>query len=173
MIIASFAVRWFAALAWPINCSGEGQLRRVLQQWSFSGRSVHVGTPASFCSCLAAEHIRERVARINVCLFCIDIARSFIIKSKLSQAKCDALDDYETSPLFSDAERAALDYVTELTRDKDVKPATFQRLAQHFSERQICEIVWLVASEHIYNITNIGLNIHSDMLCALAKRRTA
>src|SRR3974390_1185505 len=57
--------------------------------------------------------IRERVARINVCLFCVDIARSFIIGSKLSQAKCDALDEYETSPLFSDAERATLDYVTE------------------------------------------------------------
>jgi hypothetical protein len=26
-------------------------------------------------------------------------------------------------------------------------------------------MVWLVASEHFYNLTNIGLNIHSDMLC--------
>jgi hypothetical protein len=34
-----------------------------------------------------------------------------------------------------------------------------------FSERAICEIVWLVASEHFYNMSNIGLNIHSDMLC--------
>jgi alkylhydroperoxidase family enzyme len=117
--------------------------------------------------------IRERVARINVCLFCIDIARSFIIKSKLDEAKFDALDEYATSSLFSGAERAALDYVTELTRDKEVKPTTFQQLSQHFSERQICEIVWLVASEHVYNITNIGLNIHSDMLCDLAMKRTA
>jgi hypothetical protein len=31
--------------------------------------------------------------------------------------------------------------------------------------------VWLVASEHFYNITNIGLNIHSDMLCDIAKSR--
>ena len=109
--------------------------------------------------------IREQVARINVCLFCIDIGRSFTIKAKMNQAKFDALEEYGTSPLFSDAERAALDYVTELTRGKQVSPETFARMSQHHSERAICEITWLVASEHLYNITNIGLNIHSDMLC--------
>jgi len=31
-------------------------------------------------------------------------------------------------------------------------------------ERGICEIVWLIASEHHFNLTNIGLNIHADML---------
>jgi alkylhydroperoxidase family enzyme len=114
------------------------------------------------------------VARINVCLFCIDIARAIIIKSKLNEAKFNALNDYATSPLFSEAERALLDYVTELTRDRKVNPRTFERMASFYSERQICEIVWLVATEHVYNISNIGLNIHSDMLCDLAlQKKTA
>ena len=90
----------------------------------------------------------------------------------MNEAKFDALDEYQTSSLFTEAERAALDYVTELTRDKKVTPETFKRMSRHFSERQICEIVWLVASEHLYNLTNIGLNIHSDMLCDLAKRNS-
>lgn len=115
--------------------------------------------------------VRERVARLNVCLFCIDIGRAFVIKESMNEAKFDALEDYHTSPLFSEAERAALDYVTELTRFKHVDPGTFDRLADHFSERQICEIVWLVASEHYYNISNIGLNIHSDMLCDINRNR--
>ncbi|HEY1948422.1 MAG TPA: hypothetical protein VGG97_15540 [Bryobacteraceae bacterium] len=115
--------------------------------------------------------IREQVARLNVCLFCIDIGRSFTIKASMNQAKFDALEDYATSPLFSDAERAALDYVTELTKNKRVDPNTFANLSRHFSERAICEIVWLVASEHLYNMTNIGLNIHSDMLCDISKMK--
>jgi alkylhydroperoxidase family enzyme len=115
--------------------------------------------------------VRERVARLNVCLFCIDIGRAFVIKSKMNEAKFDAMEDYATSPLFSDAERALLDYVTELTRDKKVDSETFARLAKHYSERAICEIVWLVASEHVYNMTNIGLNIHSDMLCDIARKK--
>jgi alkylhydroperoxidase family enzyme len=110
------------------------------------------------------------VARINICLFCMDIGRSFTVKATMNQAKFDALEHYQTSPLFTEAERAALDYVTELPRNKKVSPATFTRLARHYPEREICEIVWLVASEHLYNMTNIGLNIHSDMLCDITRK---
>src|SRR6185437_6046498 len=105
--------------------------------------------------------IREEVAHINICEFCMDIGRSFVVKARMNEAKFDVLPEYKTSPLFSEAERAALDYVTE---------ETFERLRRHYSERAICEIVWLVASEHFYNITNLGLNIHSDMLCDLARK---
>jgi len=114
--------------------------------------------------------IREQVARINVCLFCMDIGRAFTVKSSMNEAKFDALEDYAASPLFTDAERAALDYVTELTKEKKVNPDTFARVSRYYSEREICEIVWLVASEHFYNMTNIGLNIHSDMLCDISRR---
>jgi alkylhydroperoxidase family enzyme len=114
--------------------------------------------------------IREQVARINVCLFCMDIGRAFTIKASMNQAKFDALEQYRTNDLFTEAERAALDYVTELTKEKRVSPDTFARLSRHYSERAICEIVWLVASEHLYNMTNIGLNIHSDMLCEISRK---
>jgi hypothetical protein len=62
-------------------------------------------------------------------------------------------------------------YGTELTKEKKVSPDTFARMSGHYSEREICEIVWLVASEHFYNMSNIGLNIHSDMLCDISRMR--
>jgi len=117
--------------------------------------------------------VRERVARINGCSFCVDIGRWYAIQSGMNAAKFDALEEYRSNPAFTEAERAMLDYVTELTREKKVDGATFARMAKHYSEREICEIVWLVASEHIYNLTNIGLNIHSDMLCDLNRARRA
>lgn len=113
--------------------------------------------------------IRQQVARINICLFCMDTSRWAAVNASMNEARFDALDEYATSPLFTDAERAALDYVTELTKDKQVNPATFARMARYYSEREVCEIVWLVASEHLYNLTNIGLNIHSDMLCKIKR----
>jgi alkylhydroperoxidase family enzyme len=116
--------------------------------------------------------VREQVARINVCEFCMDIGRALAIKASMNEAKFDALAEYRTSPLFNDAERAMLEYVTELTRDRRVNRETFARMAEFYSERQICEIVWLAASEHLYNITNIGLNIHSDMLCDISRRKS-
>jgi alkylhydroperoxidase family enzyme len=112
--------------------------------------------------------VRERVASTNSCLFCMDTQQWYVQhKSPQNLARLDALPEYQTSPLFSDAERAALDYATELTRDKHVAAESFARLRHHYREREICDIVWLVASEHLYNMTNHGLNIGSDDLCEL------
>ena len=113
--------------------------------------------------------IRVWVSQLNVCRFCIDASRSAVIAGSMNEVKFDALDHYQTSPLFTEADRAALDYATELTRDKQVNPATFARLSAFYSEREICEIVYLIASEHLYNLTNIGLNIHSDQLCDIRR----
>ena len=115
--------------------------------------------------------IREQVASINACTFCMDAARWYVMTKKPGDlARLDALPQYPTSPLFTEAQRAALDYATELTRDRQARPDTFARLAGHYSEREICDIVWLVASEHLNNLTNIGLGIGSDGLCELAQR---
>lgn len=116
--------------------------------------------------------VREQVASINACHFCMDAARYYALKESIDVTRFDALPQYRTSALFSEAERAALDYATELTQEKLVSPETFERLSHSFSERQICEIVWLVASEHLYNVSNIGLNIGSDGLCEVPQSRT-
>jgi alkylhydroperoxidase family enzyme len=112
--------------------------------------------------------VGQQVSQLNGCGFCIDLQRWFVArKTSEMLGLFEALPRYTTSPLFSDAERAALDYATELTLRKHVAPDTFSALARHYNERQICEIVWLVASEHIYNLTNHGLNIGSDGLCRI------
>ena len=129
------------------------------------------GKVASLDKKLALSHdtamlIRERVASINGCLFCMDATRYAALKKSMNnKGKFDALDQYRSSSLFTDPERAALDYVTELTRDKLVSADTFARLASFYSEREICDIVYVVASEHLYNMNNIGLNIGSDGMC--------
>jgi alkylhydroperoxidase family enzyme len=118
--------------------------------------------------------IRQRVASINVCLFCTDAARFYATKQSPENAeRFDALGEYRTSPLFTEAERAALDYATELTSNKEVKPATFERLARFYGDREICDIVWLIASEHLYNMSNIALNIGSDGLCEIGPKKLA
>jgi alkylhydroperoxidase family enzyme len=114
--------------------------------------------------------IRHQVARINICEFCMDAGRFAAIQATLNEDKLEALGAYPTSRLFTDAEKSLLDYVTELTSKKKVSQQTFANLANFYSEREICEIVYLVASEHLSNITNIGLNIHSDMLCSIARK---
>jgi alkylhydroperoxidase family enzyme len=114
--------------------------------------------------------IRHLVALINVCEYCIDIGRFKAMKELMNEEKIDAVGAYKMSPLFTDAEKSALHYATELTKDKKVRQETFSRLRIYYSERQVCEIAFLVATEHLINLTNIGLNIHSDKFCDLSKR---
>lgn len=119
-----------------------------------------------------ATLIRARVASLNMCMWCVDGQRWFVTrKTPQELPKLDALEDYQTSPLFDDKQRAALDYATELTERKHVTQETFARLWRHCSEREICEIVWLVSSEHLYNLGNLGLGIGSDGLCEIGKSR--
>lgn len=113
--------------------------------------------------------IRQHVAQLNTCLFCMDASRAASIKASMNEEKFNALASYGASPIFSEAEKAALDYVSELTKDKKAGRQTFDTLARFFSAVEICEIVYLVSSEHLFNLTNIGLNIHSDMLCDISK----
>jgi alkylhydroperoxidase family enzyme len=115
--------------------------------------------------------VRQQVASLNTCHFCMDATRLYEMTHSGNTGRSDALPEYRTNPLFTEAERAALDYATELTREKKVAPDTFARLKSHYSEREICDVVWLVASEHLYNITNNGLNIGSDGLCELNAQR--
>ncbi len=111
-------------------------------------------------------------SRINGCDFCSDLARSMVIRERLSEMKLDALADYRTNPIFSERERAALNYVEEATRNKRVSEETFAALRKNFTEREIVEITWLNAIENYYNLINLPLGIGSDGFCALARAAT-
>ena len=167
-LVYFFAKRQFGKVATPITVFSSRLPTAFL---SVYGKVSKLDKKLQLPSATATL-VREQVASLNTCLFCMDAARWFAIKeSPTNGPRFDALADYRTSPLFTDAERAALDYATELTTEKAVDPETFARLARHYREREICEIVWLVASEHLYNVSNIGLNIGSDGLCELASSR--
>jgi alkylhydroperoxidase family enzyme len=115
--------------------------------------------------------VRARVDSINMCTWCMDAGRWYAINNAPHiVAKLDAIDEYQTSTLFSDEERAALDFASELTGHKHVSPDTFERLSRHYPEREICEINWVVATNHLFNINNLGLGIGSDGLCEINRR---
>ncbi len=112
--------------------------------------------------------IRARIDGINTCAWCMDAGRWYAITNLPHLvARLDAINEYQTSPLFSHEERAALDFATELTEHRHVSPDTFETLLRHYSEREICEINWIVSTNNLMNINNLGLGIGSDGLCEL------
>ena len=114
--------------------------------------------------------IRHHVAQINKCTFCMDIGIALAIEGKKYSEKFYHLEEINSNPLYSEAERAAIAFADELTRLKQVSDRTFDGLKNHFSEREIVEMAWLVATEHYYNIMNVAFDIESDGLCDIKKR---
>lgn len=92
------------------------------------------------------QHVAFMASSAAGCRYCQAHTSSGAVVRGGDPAKVEALFDFESSPLFSDAERAAL----RLARDAALQPnATtpedFADLARHFSDAQAVEIVAVVS----------------------------
>lgn len=68
------------------------------------------------------------------------------LQQGIDENKLAAVWEYQTSPLFDDAERAALDLaIATASQPNDVTDALFDRVKLHWTEGQIVEIVALVS----------------------------
>ncbi len=109
-----------------------------------------------------------RTAQMVGCPFCIDIISSISAKEGISDEQMAAVGDFERSPLFTAAERAALRYTEEVCRTPVNVPAPiFAELKRHFNPTQIAELTAQVALENLRSRFNRALEIPSDGFCTL------
>ena len=106
---------------------------------------------------------------MNGCSFCIDLGQRLAQEKQVSLEKFFALQEYRTNPLFSGKEKAALQYVEEVTRNRAATPETFEQLRTFFSDDEIVDITWLNAVENYYNLIARPLGLSSDGLCAIKR----
>ncbi len=89
------------------------------------------------------SHVASRAAG---CRYCMAHTADGAAKLGVDQHKLDAVWDYQTSPLFSAAERAALDVAVAAGGVPNaVTDEMFLELRKHWSEEQIVEIVGVIA----------------------------
>ena len=89
------------------------------------------------------------------CLYCRAHTGTSAMRHGVSAEKLAALPDYRSSPLYSEAERAAIDFAfAAASQPNDVDDATFARLRTHWSEGQIVEILGVVALFGFFNRWN-------------------
>jgi len=111
--------------------------------------------------------IQTYIASVNGCAFCIDIAKANLQNEQTESEKLNELLKFEESDHFTEAEKAALAYADEATRNKHVADEIFERLRNHFSEKENVQITMINAIENFYNLMNAPMNIDSDELCEL------
>lgn len=85
-----------------------------------------------------------------------------------SQEKIARVADAATSALFSERERAALEYAEAMTvTGRRVDDTLFARLRAHFSAAQIVELTAAVALENFRSKFNTALGIEAQGFCVL------
>ena len=111
------------------------------------------------------------VAKGHGCEFCADFLLAEALRANLGREKFAHFEEFETHPAFDPAERAAIAYAQALSVDRSVPADILMRLRQHFSEREVIEIVWLAALESYFNAMAVPLGLKSDRLAALATEK--
>ena len=81
----------------------------------------------------------------------------------VSTEKLKALNDYAKSPLFTDAERVALEYADAITvTRRDVDDELFARVRWHYDDDTIAELTMIIAWENASSRFNRAFRIPSQ-----------
>jgi len=88
-------------------------------------------------------HVASRAAG---CQYCMAHTAGGALLFGIDPKKVEALWDFRTSPLYSEAERAALDFaIAAASQPNGVTDETFAQMREHWTENQIVEIAAVVA----------------------------
>ncbi len=84
-------------------------------------------------------------AQMIGCEFCVDLGSQVCRNSGFSDSELLALSRYQSSDLFTDREKAALDYAVAVMRTPvEVTDELFARVRSYFDDRQLVEITALL-----------------------------
>lgn len=112
--------------------------------------------------------VTVRVSQINWCRFCVDINSATLAKRAGSMEKVEALDHWKESELFTDKEKAVLEYVEAITySDQQVSDELTQRLQEYFSEDAVVELTGLIAFQNLSSKFNSALDVPAQGFCKL------
>ena len=129
-----------------------------------------------------SERIRNLVelkgAQMIGCEFCVDLGSQICRNSGLSDSELLALPRYQSSDLFTDREKAALDYTAAVMRTPvEVSDEVFARMKEHFSDKQLVELTALLTLVNVdrfnaaFGIGSAGFS--AGRVCVLPDRPAA
>ena len=83
----------------------------------------------------------------------------------VTEEKILALPDYSTSPLYSDAEKAALEYADSMTiTGREVSDELFERARKFYDDDALVELTEIIAWENASSKFNRALRVPSQKL---------
>ncbi|MGW4665526.1 carboxymuconolactone decarboxylase family protein [Streptosporangium sandarakinum] len=122
----------------------------------FSAGKVIVGSPLP----AATQHlVTLRASQINGCAVCVDMHTKDAAHAGETPARLNLVAAWREAPVFTDAERAALELTEQGTRVADgaggVTDEAWANAAEHYDEDQLAALVSLIAFINAANRLNV------------------
>ncbi len=104
------------------------------------------------------ELVRIRASQINGCAYCIDMHTSDALKAGETPRRLMGISAWRETPFFDARERAALLWTETLTRvaDNGAPNDVYQEVATQFSEQELSELTFVIATINAWNRFGIG-----------------
>lgn len=110
--------------------------------------------------------VSARVAQLNGCAFCVDLNAYNLLKATGSSAKAEAVSRWRDSDLYSEPERAALEYAEAMTdTQRRVGATQAESLRQHFDDDSIVALTAWIAFQNMSAKFNSALGAEETGLC--------
>jgi AhpD family alkylhydroperoxidase len=107
-----------------------------------------------------------RIAQLNGCTFCVDLNAYNLLLSSGSADKAAAVSAWRDSPLFTDRERAVLEYAETMTdNSRRVTPDQLTALRSHFDDDGIVALTAWIAFQNMSAKFNAALGAEDHGLC--------
>ena len=99
------------------------------------------------------ELVKIRVSQINGCAFCLAMHIPLARRHGVSDDQLNLLVAWRESPVFSDRERAALDWAESMTYlvGGDVPDAIYEQACAQFETKEIADLAFAVAEINAWN----------------------
>jgi len=97
--------------------------------------------------------IELRVSQINGCAYCVGLHTRQLREEGEEQKRLDTLIVWPEVTYFDDRERAALKWAEAVTRIESSRApdSIYEQLAEHFSEKEIVDLTFVVANMNLWN----------------------
>ncbi len=109
-----------------------------------------------------------RIAQLNGCTFCVDLNSHNYLRAAGAERKAVEVERWRESDLYSELERAALDYAETMTeRCAEVTDDQIAALGSHMSDDQITALTAWIAFQNMSAKFNAALGAEEHGFCRL------
>ena len=116
--------------------------------------------------------VSARVAQLNGCAFCVDLNAYNLLKAVGSADKAAQVSHWRENPIYSEVERAALDYAEAMTdTSQRVQSAQITALRRHFDDDGIVALTAWIAFQNMSAKFNAALGAEENGLCEIPTRK--